>query len=347
MKYALFVPVPHAVVHNDQLRASAEGARGALPAHAPDPGFLLARDMTVEADRAGFYAALFAQRLLGPDLEAWSLSNAVAPFTQQIRIMPAVHPGLWNPILAAKMLASLDRIAPGRSALNLVTGWFSREYDMFGGRPHASDTEKYIEAVEWMEIIRALFESGEAVYEGQLYSFADAELPIGPADGCPPVFTASRSDEGLDMVARIGDWWFADHGRSDYRQGVSENEQAFEATLARTAESAAKMRRLCEQHGRQVKLAINAFAVVGDTDEEAVQRARHITSLGDPTNARIAAIQVSGMTAGLVGSAETVRARIAAYRELGVELILLKLFPEIEELRTVAEAVDAAPSEVG
>jgi len=339
MKYALFVPMPHAVVHTEALQRSARGGRTDLPAGVSDPGFILARDMTVEADRAGYYAALFAERLLGPDLEAWCLANAVAPYTRQIRIMPAVHPGLWHPVLAAKMLASLDRIAPGRSAVNLVTGWFDREYEMFGGRPHADDREKYVEAIEWVEIIRRLYASEQIEYHGEVHTIADGELPIAPAGGPPPFFTASRSDEGLDMVARIADWWFVAHGKGNYLTGVSENERAFEATLAQVTENIAKMEQLSDRYDRRVRYAINAFGVVADTDAEAVERARYLTSRADSENPRIAMIQTSGMTAGLVGSAATIRDRIARYEELGVELILLKVLPEVQELRTLSECI--------
>ena len=145
------------------------------------------------------------------------------------------------------------------------------------------------------------------------------------------------------MVARIGDWWFVPHGRGDYRQGVDDNARAFEETLATVGGNIRRMDGMAAAHGRRVRYAVNAFAVVGDTDEDAVNRVRWLASLTDKDNERIGAIQISGMTAGLVGSAQTVQARIAAYADLGVELVLLKLLPDVEELRKLNEVIGMAP----
>lgn len=74
-----------------------------------------AREIVLRAEESGFDLVLVAERHRGPDLEAWILTAALASLTSRIRIMPAVYPGLWHPTLIAKMAASLDRIAPGRS----------------------------------------------------------------------------------------------------------------------------------------------------------------------------------------------------------------------------------------
>jgi len=131
MRAGLFVPVPHAVVATDAMRAATEAAARPLERGCPDPNFALARDATVVADRLGFDVALFAERHLGPDLSAWILASAVAPSTRDIRIMPAANPDFWHPAILAKFAASLDRIAPGRTAVNLVTGWWEAEHTAF------------------------------------------------------------------------------------------------------------------------------------------------------------------------------------------------------------------------
>ena len=42
----------------------------------------------------------------------------------------------------------------------------------------------------------------------------------------PPVFTAARSERGLEMVAKVGDWWFVDYDKratnpQEYLEGVA------------------------------------------------------------------------------------------------------------------------------
>ena len=41
-------------------------------------------------------------------------------------------PGPWNPALAAKQLATLDQLAGGRVAVNIVSGWFRGEFHAIG-----------------------------------------------------------------------------------------------------------------------------------------------------------------------------------------------------------------------
>ncbi|MFX7858130.1 LLM class flavin-dependent oxidoreductase, partial [Acinetobacter baumannii] len=47
---------------------------------------------------------------------------SVAPFTERLRYLVAVRPGLQSPTVAARMTATLDRITNGRLLINVVTG---------------------------------------------------------------------------------------------------------------------------------------------------------------------------------------------------------------------------------
>ena len=55
------------------------------------------------AEELGFSITLIAQRFLGPDLDSWIFASALAAGTKTIEIMPAVHPGIMDPRIAAKM----------------------------------------------------------------------------------------------------------------------------------------------------------------------------------------------------------------------------------------------------
>ena len=123
MLFGMYAPVPHVTVGSKEISNSVRGALGPLPAGEIDPAFTLAKDVLIAADKSGFDLCLYAERHLGADFEAWILAAAVSSWTNNLRAMPAVHPGLWHPTLIAKMAACLDRLTTGRSAINLVTGW--------------------------------------------------------------------------------------------------------------------------------------------------------------------------------------------------------------------------------
>lgn len=212
MEFGLYAPLPHVTVGSPEIDASVAGALSPLPDGVIDPAYALTRDVLLAADRAGFDIILFAERHLGADLEAWVLASAIAAQTERIKAMIAVHPGLWHPVMVAKMAATLDRIAKGRMVINLVTGWNVEEHRMFGGDILLGSEERYLRAEEFVQVMRGMWTETPFSFKGKIFDIEAAELRLKPATVPPPdIFTASRSPRGLEMVALCGDWWFLDY----------------------------------------------------------------------------------------------------------------------------------------
>ena len=57
-----------------------------------------------------------------PFMESWTTASALASLTRSIRILVAVNPAGVAPGLIAHQVETLERIAPGRIAVNLVAG---------------------------------------------------------------------------------------------------------------------------------------------------------------------------------------------------------------------------------
>jgi len=172
-----------------------------------DPAFTLAKDVLGAADTAGFDLCLYAERHLGADFEAWMLAAAISSWTRNIRAMPAVHPGLWHPTLIAKMASCLDRLTTGRMAVNVVTGWNEVEARMYGGDILLHEDDRYIRAEEFIRVLRGMWSETPFSLDGQFYQVKESQLLLKPATTSPPeIFTASRSERGLEMVAYFADW---------------------------------------------------------------------------------------------------------------------------------------------
>jgi alkanesulfonate monooxygenase len=60
------------------------------------------------ADRLGFGGVLLPTGQQCED--AWTYASAIAPFTEQLRFLVALRPGVLNPTLAARQAVALDRI---------------------------------------------------------------------------------------------------------------------------------------------------------------------------------------------------------------------------------------------
>lgn len=109
-----------------------------------------------------------------------------------------------HPVLLAKQLATVDRLARGRTVLGVGAGWLAEEFAALGypydGR--GTRTERYIEA------LRACWTGSPPPGH-----YGDVHLPEGlrceptPPRGTIPVLVGGNSPAALRRVARHGDGW--------------------------------------------------------------------------------------------------------------------------------------------
>ena len=78
------------------------------------------RQIAQAADQLGYFGVLLPTGRSCED--SWVVASAVAPWTERLRYLVAVRPGLQSPSVAARMTATLDRVSNGRLLINVVTG---------------------------------------------------------------------------------------------------------------------------------------------------------------------------------------------------------------------------------
>jgi FMNH2-dependent dimethyl sulfone monooxygenase len=333
MLFGMYAPVPHVTVGSKEIARSVKGALDPLPAGEIDPAFTLAKDVLVAADESGFDLCLYAERHLGADFEAWILAAAVSSWTNNLIAMPAVHPGLWHPTLIAKMAACLDRMTTGRSAINLVTGWNEVEARMFGGDILLHEDDRYIRAEEFLIVMRGMWNETPFSFDGRFYQVKESQLLIKPATK-PPIFTASRSPRGLEMVAKYADWWFIDYDKK--AANLAEVEESLRVAIDAMNERAAK-------YGRKVRFAFNPFVAFGDTDEAALENAKKLLTPDEPDADVRKMMQRVGpaMKSGCIGRPQKVREQLLKYADIGVELFLLKFVPTVDAVHEIRDEIIA------
>src|SRR5262249_23563923 len=132
MRYGVWTPLPHTIrpepLMTEAIRESS--TRGA--ASGPDKAFRFAAELLQRGEELGFETTVIAERWMGTDHAAWLLASALAPLTERMELMVAVHPGIVTPQAVAKLAVSLDRISGGRAAINIVNGWWKEEFETFG-----------------------------------------------------------------------------------------------------------------------------------------------------------------------------------------------------------------------
>lgn len=110
-----------------------------------------------------------------------------------------------NPLILAKTVASLDRLAGGRFALGVGVGWSAEEFRALGipFERRAQRTREYV------EVMRKLWGEGVASHAGELVRFERAGSFPKPAQGARvPVIFGGESEPALRRVAEYGDGWY-------------------------------------------------------------------------------------------------------------------------------------------
>ena len=119
------------------------------------------RQLAQAYDQLGYTGALFATGAH----DVWVLAGALLPYTERLKFLIAIHPGLVPVTLLAKMAATLQDFSRGRVMINVVSG----DAKMLGAYgmdlPH---DERYVMADEYLSIWHRLM-AGESVTHAGKY----------------------------------------------------------------------------------------------------------------------------------------------------------------------------------
>jgi dimethylsulfone monooxygenase len=175
------------------------------------------------ADRAGFEAMVPVARWLGfggpsnfngDSYETYTWAAGLAEATEHLCVFSTSHVPTIHPIVAAKQATTIDHIAGGRFALNVVCGWFTPELEMFGAPIMAHET-RYEYATEWLEIVKRLWTAEEPFdYDGRFFQIKrGTQHPKPIQQPFPAVMNAGSSGTGRRFAAKYADMVFTSLGR--------------------------------------------------------------------------------------------------------------------------------------
>jgi len=111
-----------------------------------------------------------------------------------------------NPLILAKVIASLDRLSGGRFALGVGVGWSAEEFAALG----VSFARRGQRTCEYIEAMRRLWGDERSSFSGEFVNFKDARSFPKPDRGARiPIIFGGESLPALRRVARYGDGWFS------------------------------------------------------------------------------------------------------------------------------------------
>ncbi|WP_029147530.1 dimethylsulfone monooxygenase SfnG [Methylophilus sp. 5] len=294
------------------------------------------RKLAQIAENAGFEYALSQIRFTagyGAEFqhESVSFSHALLAATTKLKVIAAILPGPWNPVLAAKQLATIDLLTEGRVAVNIVSGWFRGEFTAIGEHWLDHD-ERYRRSKEFIEALKGIWTQDNFTYRGDFYRFSNYTLKPKPLQQPhPEIFQGGSSRAARDMAASVSDWYFT-------------NGNTVEGIKAQVDDIRAK----AAANNHSVKIGVNAFVIARDTEEEAKAVLAEIIAKANPEavnafghevkNAGAASPEKEGNWAkstfedlvqyndgfktNLIGTPQQIAERIVALKAVGVDLIL-------------------------
>ncbi|MBK4999742.1 LLM class flavin-dependent oxidoreductase [Pseudomonas sp. S31] len=156
-----------------------------------------------EQERLGFDSSLFPQRATGPAV--WPVTGWALSATQRLRIVSAHRVGIEQPTVAARTVATLDRLSNGRLAVHVLQG--REDADMQRDGVFLDKLARYALAHEYLEVFfNTLQGGGPFDYQGQYYQIQGAQADVQPISQPRPVISIpGTSDAGVDLAAQFAD----------------------------------------------------------------------------------------------------------------------------------------------
>jgi alkanesulfonate monooxygenase SsuD/methylene tetrahydromethanopterin reductase-like flavin-dependent oxidoreductase (luciferase family) len=147
----------------------------------------------------------------GRQLETFTWAAGVAASTDRIQVFSTCHVPFVHPVQAAKMVATVDHISGGRVGLNVVAGYYTPEFEMFG-LPLRDHDDRYRVADEWMGLLKRMWsksEEPEFDFDGDYFSLRGVEsFPKPVQDPYPVVMSAGLSPAGQAFALAHADLLF-------------------------------------------------------------------------------------------------------------------------------------------
>ena len=265
----------------DQVRVAVAAERLAFDSvwvhdHIVMPARIRARYPYNETGVAGF---AWRQDIYDP----LAMMAAVAVATERVEIGTSVLIVPYrNPVVLAKMLATIDQLARGRGRLGIGVGWMQEEFealgigDWFPVRGRVTD--------QWIAVCKRLWsDEGPSSFQGRFISFEEVGAFPKPVRRHIPIWVGGWGDVAARRVARLGDGY-----------------QTITSTPEMVAEQLVRVRDELEKRGRHLE------------DIE-------VSMLG---GIRLGAGQTSGPPALVGGSTQEIIDRLGAYRDAGLQHLI-------------------------
>lgn len=274
-------------------------------------GASLATELAHVAEACGMRSVYAADHLLGMSgrtevttLDPWIVLSILASATSRVRLGSLASPVAYRPAaVSTKLVASLDIVSNGRAEIGLGLGWNEPEHHAYG-IPFPRRADRIAMLDEQLQILRLCWQERPFTFRGRFYRMENCDFSPRPSrsTGVPVIVGGmSRSRDLPELAVRLAD---------GYALG--------KATPKQAAVNRKRLDELCVRAGRDpatLTLSVVTRFCVGRSTEDAEASYATLSRKIRPASA--------GTATWLYGDLPTVGGQIAAYREAGVDQLVV------------------------
>ncbi len=199
-----------------------------LPSHGPTARRGPLIEIAQAGERLGYYSMVVGDHIMAPrvmnssypysvgsevpwdeggeHLEQLTELTFLAAVTERIRLVPSVMIVPYrNPLLAAKILATMDVLSEGRLILGVGVGWMEEEFEALDTPPFA---DRGAVTNEYLEAIKELWTSDDPTYDGKYVKLSNIEFSPKPVQKPhPPIWVGGQSRPAIRRAVEHGNAW--------------------------------------------------------------------------------------------------------------------------------------------
>jgi probable F420-dependent oxidoreductase len=176
-----------------------------------------------DAEALGFDSVWVSDHVVTPEhlqagigpifFDAFVVLSHVSALTRRVKLGTTVMVTPYrNPLVAAKIIASLDSLSGGRVILGVGTGGAPDEFAALG----IPESQRGARTDEYLAAMIELWTNDPSGFQGRYVSFDGVRFAPKPAQRPhPPIWVGGRSDAALRRAARFGQAWHPTHMRVD------------------------------------------------------------------------------------------------------------------------------------
>lgn len=144
-----------------------------------------------------------------PFFDPLALYGVLAGATKRLRIGTGVTIAAYrHPIVLGKILATVEKFAPGRVVLGLGRGWMREEFEGLG----VGFDNRGARLEEYIRALRAIWSGEPSSFAGEFYSWQEAGFLPAPTRHLP-ILLGGHGDEALRRTAELADGWVITTGK--------------------------------------------------------------------------------------------------------------------------------------